>query len=55
MVAGDCGLCINKGNSSVLLYNCRLTRLCFGECQKGKIRLAEKKCKFYLLNNCKIM
>ena len=22
-VAGECGLCINKGKSSVLLYNCR--------------------------------
>ena len=66
-VAGECGLCINKGKSSVLLYNCRAgkldevggtkvvssirylgtdvgdSRLCFGECQKGKIRLAEKK------------
>ena len=22
-VAGECGLCMNKGKSSVLLYNCR--------------------------------
>ena len=22
-VAGECGLCINKGKSCVLLYNCR--------------------------------
>ena len=22
-IAGECGLCINKGKSSVLLYNCR--------------------------------
>ena len=66
MVAGECGLCINKRKSSVLLYNCRAgkpdevggmkvvssirylgtdigdSRLCFGECQKGKIRLAEE-------------
>ena len=69
-VAGQCGLCINKGKSSVLLYNCRAGkpdevggmkvvssirylwtdvgdgRLCFGECQKGKIRLAEKMANF---------
>ena len=66
VVAGECGLCINKGKSTVLLYNCREgkpdevggmkvvssirylgtdvgdSRLCFGECQKGKKRLAEK-------------
>ena len=65
-VAGECGLCINKGKSSVLLKNCRAgkpdevggmkvvssirymgtdvgdSRLCFLECQKGKIRLRKK-------------
>ena len=65
-VAGECGLCMNKGKRSVLLYNCREgksdevggmkvvssirnlgtdvgdTRLCFGKCQMGKIRLAKE-------------
>ena len=63
---GEFGLCINKGKSSVLLWNCKDGkpyevggmkvvssirylgtdvgdgRLCFGQCQYGKIRLAEK-------------
>ena len=64
------GLCINKGKSSVLLYNCIAgkpdevggmkvvssirylgtdvgnSRLCFGECQTGKIRLVENMANF---------
>ena len=81
-VSGECGLCINKGKSSVLLYNCRAgkpdedhevggmkvvssirylgtevrdSRLCFGECQKGKNKVCGKNGKFDVLNNCKIL
>ena len=68
-VAGKCGLCINKGKSSVLLYHCRegkpdevggmkvvsSIRLCFGECQKGKKKVSRKNGKFDVLNNFKIM
>ena len=51
--SGGCGLKINKGKSSVLMYNCGEDRLD----EVGGIRVANtiSNCKYNFFSNCEIM